>query len=428
MATALINGRVLTATGLRDDLAVLIEDGRIAAMADAGDARVRAAELHDLVGHLLLPGFIDIQVNGGGGVLFNDAPTVETMRRIGAAHRRYGTTGFLPTLISDDADVMRAALAAVDAAIEQQVPGVLGVHLEGPYIAPARRGAHDPAKFRVPDAQEIDLVCSLRRGVTVLTLAPEQVSPALVRELVARGVIVCIGHTAASYEDARAALAARRARFYPFIQCNVAAARTRARRRRRGAGRPRQLVRHHRRRPPCPSRCVARGRGREAGRQAPARHRCDAAGRRRQRHVCSCRRNDHLPRTAAARPPTVCWPDPRSTWHRPCAIRSPRSVSLWKKPRAWPRPTRPIFSGLPVRTAHCRRHARRSGRTRWRVRRASQLDRRPGVRLKLRLASTRAFASIRGFARCRAMRRRRGQASSGTQHGVSPHTRLAFQG
>ena len=208
MATALINGRVLTATGVRGDLAVLIEGGRIVALAAAGDARIRDADTHDLAGHMLLPGFIDVQVNGGGGVLFNDAPTLETIRRIGAAHRQYGTTGFLPTLISDDADVMRAALAAVDAAIEQQVPGVLGIHLEGPYIAPARRGAHDPAKFRVPDAREIDLVCSLRRGVTVLTLAPEQVSAEVVRELVARDVIVCIGHTAASYEDARVALAA----------------------------------------------------------------------------------------------------------------------------------------------------------------------------------------------------------------------------
>jgi len=208
MATLLTHGRVLTVAGWRDDIDVLIEGKRVAALLDAGDARARGAEVHDLAGNALLPGFVDIQVNGGGGVLFNDAPTVETIRRIGAAHRYYGTTGFLPTLISDDADVMRAALAAVDAAIEQGVPGVLGIHLEGPYIAPARRGAHDPAKFRVPDAREIDLVCSLRRGVTVLTLAPDQVSADIVRELTARGVIVCIGHTAATYEQAHAALAA----------------------------------------------------------------------------------------------------------------------------------------------------------------------------------------------------------------------------
>jgi len=208
MATLLTHGRVLTADGWRDDVDVLIDGERIAALLGPGDARARGADAHDLGGNALLPGFIDIQVNGGGGVLFNDAPTVETIRRIGAAHRYYGTTGFLPTLISDDADVMRAALAAVDAAIEQGVPGVLGIHLEGPYIAPARRGAHDPAKFRVPDAREIDLVCSLRRGVTVLTLAPDQVSADTVRELSARGVIVCIGHTAATYEQTHSALAA----------------------------------------------------------------------------------------------------------------------------------------------------------------------------------------------------------------------------
>lgn len=206
MTTALINGRVLTTDGFRDDLAVLIEGERIAALLDPDDARQRDAQAYDLGGRLLLPGFIDVQVNGGGDALFNDAPTLETIRRIGAAHRRYGTSGFLPTLISDEIQVMRTAIEAVDAAIAQGVPGVLGIHLEGPYIAPERRGAHDAAKFRVPDAREIDLVCSLRRGVTVLTLAPDRVAPELVRDFVARGVIVCIGHSAASYEQARDAL------------------------------------------------------------------------------------------------------------------------------------------------------------------------------------------------------------------------------
>lgn len=207
MATALINGRVLLDDSFRDDVAVLVDDARIAAVVPRDDARVRDAdETHDLRGNTLLPGFIDVQVNGGGGALFNDAPTVETIRRIGAAHRRFGTTGFLPTLISDDADKMRAAIAAVEDAIARGVPGVLGIHLEGPYIAPARRGAHDAAKFRVPDADEINLVCSLRGGRTVLTLAPDRVSPELVRTFVERGVIVCLGHSDASYEQARAAL------------------------------------------------------------------------------------------------------------------------------------------------------------------------------------------------------------------------------
>lgn len=206
MTIALVNARVLAPDGFRDDLAVLVERDVIADVVAANSARVRDADARDLAGHYLLPGFIDCQVNGGGDVLFNDAPTVDSIRRISAAHRRFGTTGFLPTLISDDVDVMRAAIAAVDAAIKEGVPGVLGIHLEGPYLAPERRGVHDAAKFRVPDAREIALVSSLRNGKTVLTIAPECVPPASIRELVARGVIVCAGHTAATYAEARAAL------------------------------------------------------------------------------------------------------------------------------------------------------------------------------------------------------------------------------
>lgn len=206
MTTALVNGRVLTETGFRDDVAVLVDGERIVDVVDANDPRIGSARAVDLDGNALLPGFIDCQVNGGGGVLFNDAPSVDTLRRIGAAHRRVGTTAFLPTLISDDADAMRAAIAAVDTAIDEGVPGVVGIHLEGPYIAPARRGAHDAGKFRALDDAEIDLVCSLHHGVTVLTLAPERVEPAQIRALVARGVIVCAGHTAADYAQTRAAL------------------------------------------------------------------------------------------------------------------------------------------------------------------------------------------------------------------------------
>jgi N-acetylglucosamine-6-phosphate deacetylase len=206
MAIALVNARVLFGEELRDGLALLIEGGRIAAVLDADDPSIAAASTTDLGGKLVLRGFIVCQVNGGGGVLFNDAPTAERIRRIGAAHRRFGTTGFLPTLISDDAARMRMAIAAVDEAIATGVPGVLGIHLEGPYIAPARRGAHDAAKFRALGDEELELVCSLRNGVTVLTLAPEQVSPHQVRALVARGVIVCAGHTAATYMQARDAL------------------------------------------------------------------------------------------------------------------------------------------------------------------------------------------------------------------------------
>ncbi|MEP6906996.1 MAG: N-acetylglucosamine-6-phosphate deacetylase [Pseudoxanthomonas sp.] len=203
---ALVNGRVLTDHGFDDGIAVLVEDGRIAALIPTHEALQRATAAHDLHGAILLPGFIDCQVNGGGGVLFNNAPTVDTLRRMGVAHRKFGTTGFLPTLISDDFDVMGKAIAATRQAISEHVPGVLGIHLEGPYIAPARKGTHDEAKFRLPDADEISLATSLDNGVTVITLAPERVPVADIRALVSRGAIVVAGHTAASYEETRAGI------------------------------------------------------------------------------------------------------------------------------------------------------------------------------------------------------------------------------
>jgi N-acetylglucosamine-6-phosphate deacetylase len=206
MTLALVNGRVLTPEGWRDDVAVLLDGAHITAVLPASDPQVRDAQQHDLAGATLLPGFIDVQVNGGGGVLFNDAPTVETIRQIGVGHRRYGTTGFLPTLISDDADVMRAALDAVEQALAEGVPGLLGIHLEGPYLAPARKGVHDPKFFRVPDADELALLCAPHRGVRLITLAPDQMPTASIGALAASGVIVCAGHTAADYATTRAAL------------------------------------------------------------------------------------------------------------------------------------------------------------------------------------------------------------------------------
>lgn len=207
MKTVLRNARILAGDDFRDDLALVIESGRITALvSDAAPMLGQADEQVDLGGGWLLPGFIDAQVNGGGGVLFNNSPDVATLRTLAQAHRRFGTTGLLPTLISDDVQVMRRAIDATRAAIAQGVPGVLGIHLEGPYIAPARKGTHDANKFRVPDADEIAMAASLDNGVTLLTLAPERVPLESIRALVERGVIVAAGHTAASYEEARAGL------------------------------------------------------------------------------------------------------------------------------------------------------------------------------------------------------------------------------
>jgi N-acetylglucosamine-6-phosphate deacetylase len=207
MKTVLRNARILAGDEFRDDLAVVIENGVITALvSDAAPQLGPADEQVDLGGGWLLPGFIDAQVNGGGGVLFNNTPDVDSLRTLAAAHRRFGTTALLPTLISDDVEVMRTAIAATREAINAGVPGVIGIHLEGPYIAPARKGTHNPDKFRVPDADEIAMAASLDNGVTLLTLAPERVPLESIRALVERGVIVAAGHTASSYEEARAGL------------------------------------------------------------------------------------------------------------------------------------------------------------------------------------------------------------------------------
>ena len=203
---ALVNGRVLGDHGPREGLAVLVQGEHIAAIVAQDDPRVAASRQHDLDGHLLLPGFIDVQVNGGGGLLFNDAPTVDTLRGIAAAHRTFGTTGLLPTLITDTAAKMHAALDAVDAAIEQGVPGILGIHIEGPFLAPGRKGIHDASLFRHPDADDIAILAAQHRGKVMLTLAPEQVSTDAIRTLAEAGVIVVAGHTAADYATTRAAL------------------------------------------------------------------------------------------------------------------------------------------------------------------------------------------------------------------------------
>ena len=148
---ALVNGKVLLDGGLTRGRAVLVAGGRIQGVVD--DTRLpKRARRVDLKGGLLAPGFIDLQVNGGGGVLFNDAPEPATIARIGRAHRRYGTTGFLPTLITTDRATTPRAVAAVRRAIEGGMPGVLGIHLEGPHIDPAegcaRPGADPPAQPR----------------------------------------------------------------------------------------------------------------------------------------------------------------------------------------------------------------------------------------------------------------------------------------
>jgi N-acetylglucosamine-6-phosphate deacetylase len=204
-AVALHPSRVLTPDGFRRDCCVVVDNGLIL---DVVPSRGSPDHLRrkDLEGDLV-PGFIDLQVYGGGGILFNDHPSVRGIAAIGEAHRRFGTTGYLPTLISDDLEIVARAIEAVDAAIEQGIPGVLGIHIEGPFLNPARKGVHDASKFRILDARAIDILTSLRRGRTLVTLAPEVAPAGAIRALVDRGVVVAAGHTAASYEQMQLAIA-----------------------------------------------------------------------------------------------------------------------------------------------------------------------------------------------------------------------------
>jgi N-acetylglucosamine-6-phosphate deacetylase len=191
---------------LHDHAAVVIDGALIAAVVARLDlpAAMLVRDLPDR--SWLAPGFIDIQVNGGGDLLFNDSPTSETIRTIAAAHRRFGTTALLPTLISDSAAKMKAAMDAVDAVLDVE-PAILGIHFEGPFLSPEKAGVHDPNFFRQPNTDDVALLTAKRPGVTLVTLAPEQVAPGFIAELVGAGVRVALGHSMASYAQTVTAMA-----------------------------------------------------------------------------------------------------------------------------------------------------------------------------------------------------------------------------
>ena len=197
---------VFDGTALRRDHAVIIEGSTISGLTPARELPRELPVRRIPQGAWLAPGFIDVQVNGGGDVLFNDAPTAEGIAAIIAAHRRFGTTALLPTLISDTAEKMHAASAAIDAAIAS-IPGVLGIHFEGPFLSPERAGVHQPAMLRSPIAQDLEFLTAPHAGVRLMTLAPERVPPGFVSKLVGAGVRVALGHSMASYAETRAALA-----------------------------------------------------------------------------------------------------------------------------------------------------------------------------------------------------------------------------
>jgi N-acetylglucosamine-6-phosphate deacetylase len=191
-ASVLVNGRFRPGQG------VLITHTRIAAVLPA-DSKPAATRVALPAGSLLAPGLIDIQVNGGGGLLFNNAPNQATARAIAAAHRSLGTTSILPTLITDDPGRMREAAGVV----AEPGYGVLGLHFEGPFLGAAKPGVHPPEHIRAPDEDDLVLLEQLGRrasGRLLLTVAPETVDDATLRRLAEAGVILSAGHSAATFE------------------------------------------------------------------------------------------------------------------------------------------------------------------------------------------------------------------------------------
>ena len=187
------------------DHAVVVEGERVAAIVPYAERPHRAAR--DLAGGLLAPGYIDVQVNGGGGVLFNEAPTPEGIARIAAAHRKHGTVGLLPTLVTDAPQVMATAIAATREA-RRRTPATLGLHLEGPFLDRRRRGAHELKYIRGLAPDDVETIVDANCGALMVTLAPNRVRAESITELARRGVLVSLGHSEATYEEARAAIQA----------------------------------------------------------------------------------------------------------------------------------------------------------------------------------------------------------------------------
>jgi N-acetylglucosamine-6-phosphate deacetylase len=196
---------VFDGTTTHDKAAVLFDGDTIACVISQADVPDGVATQALPRGAWLAPGFIDVQVNGGGDVLFNDSPTPETIATIVRAHRKAGTTALLPTFITDAADKMPAAIAAVQSAIDRE-PGVLGIHLEGPFISPNRTGVHDAKFIRRMSAADLSLLAQPRKGVTLVTLAPEEAPKGAIAQLAKAGVRVSLGHSVATYEQTRAAM------------------------------------------------------------------------------------------------------------------------------------------------------------------------------------------------------------------------------
>lgn len=193
---AITHGRIFDGSAFVDDRSLIVEEGRITAIIPADQVPSGISEM-DATGMIVSPGFVDLQVNGGGGVLFNNDPSVAGIHTICTAHARFGTTALMATLITDRPEVGTAAISAGIEAHRQKVPGFLGLHLEGPHLSVARKGTHDPSLIRPMTNTDLARLVAAAGlfGVAIVTIAPENVSLEQVVRLVEAGYIVSLGHT-----------------------------------------------------------------------------------------------------------------------------------------------------------------------------------------------------------------------------------------
>ena len=179
---------------------LLIEGDRIKDVVKDGEGP-KNIPYEDVSGLILAPGFIDLQINGGGDILFNDAPSLETLVSLSRIYTPLGITGFLPTFLSDSRTKRQAASRAIHSALQANIPGILGIHFEGPHLNRTRRGVHAQYWLHPPQDEDLELLCHCDKGCVLVTLAPEVVSTETIKTLVARGIKVAAGHTDATYEQ-----------------------------------------------------------------------------------------------------------------------------------------------------------------------------------------------------------------------------------
>jgi len=207
---ALVNGRIYSGHEVLDNHAVVVADGLIARVCPR-ESLPANIEQRDMAGAMIAPGFIDLQLNGCGGVQFNDsldALSIETLETMQRANEKSGCTSFLPTLITSSDALMKRAIETMRAYLQKHEHQALGLHLEGPWLSKAKKGTHDPALIRLPDAAMVQYLCDNADVITKVTLAPENAGSDVIRQLTDAGIIVSAGHSNATYEEAKAGFSA----------------------------------------------------------------------------------------------------------------------------------------------------------------------------------------------------------------------------